>query len=118
MNDVILLLSAFGVMGYLVGIGKIIGNAIKIGFNSAHNNSNRTTAIYFYANVIILSNVATILYLVFTEELPLAGPESLMKGLPVAIVSCIALVVLHSITSYFAKLHYKQNINNMEEKVK
>lgn len=47
MNDVILLLSAFGVMGYLVGIGKIIGNAIKIGFNSAHNNSNRTTAIYF-----------------------------------------------------------------------
>lgn len=116
MNDVILIFSAFGVIAYLVGIGKIIGNAIRIGFNNVYNNSNRTTNIYFYASVIILSNLVLLLYPVFTSNLPLVNPESLMKGLPAAIISCIALVVLHSITFSFAKLHYKQNINDMEEK--
>ncbi|KAF2427295.1 hypothetical protein [Bacillus subtilis] len=100
---------------YLTGIGKIIGNAIRSGFNSAHNNSNIKTNIHFYVNSILLSSLVLILYLGLTEKLPITNPKSLLKGLPAAIASCIALVVLHSITSNLAKLHYKQNINDMEK---
>lgn len=99
---------------YLTGIGKIIGNAIRSGFNSAHNNSNIKTNIHFYVYSILLSSLVLILYLRLTEKLPITNPASLLKGLPAAIVSCIAFV-LHSITSNLAKLHYKQNINDMEK---
>ncbi|WP_439187810.1 hypothetical protein [Bacillus subtilis] len=116
MSFELLFFSVIGVMLYLAGIGKIIGNAIRSGFNSAHNNSNIKTNIHFYVTSILLSNLVLVLYLLWTEKLPITNPESLMKGLPAAIASCIVLVVLHSITSNLAKLHYNQNINDMEEK--
>ncbi|MEK5085210.1 hypothetical protein [Bacillus sp. FSL H8-0515] len=115
MDDIKLLFLIFGVVTYLIGIGTIIGNAIWIGFNSTHNKSNKKPILYFYLTVILLSNLVLVLY-ALTKKLPITNPESLLKGLPAAIASCIVLVVLHSITSNLAKLHYKQNINDMEEK--
>lgn len=106
MDDIKLLFLIIGVVTYLIGIGIIIGNAIWIGFNSAHNKSNKKPNLYFYLTVILLSNLVLVLY-ALTKKLPITNPESLIKGLPATMISCIGLVILRTVTASFARQRFQ-----------
>ncbi|WP_434600233.1 hypothetical protein [Bacillus sp. PM43] len=87
----------------------IVTNAIKIGHCSAHNLSMKKER--FYAVLVIcvsLLNFMIARYMVFgniPEKL-----EDLFRQLPIMIIFCLTLTVIHAVISRFAENHFKTKL--------